>query len=374
MRAADAGRQTEGAADERAALADISRRGLLAGGGALIVSFSLLPAAGSRRMRGDAAAQLPGSLAAPTAGFLDAHRRPGHGHRLYRQGRIRPGHEDGDDPARGRRARSSIRRRSSSSPAIPALTPNEGYTAGSQSHAGQRHRDSHGGGADARDPDRRGSDEARRRRRTQLSWKTARSCAPDGAEHRLRRVGRRRGAACEAAAAIQAEGPEELTPLVGMPIAARRYPREGHRRRGLVQDLRLPGMVHARVVRPPSYGAQLRSVDAAQVEKMPGVLKVVRDGSYLAVIAEHEFQAITAMHALARSGAMGRAAEAARLIRRCLRMAADHAGADITVILDSRDHARARHAHASRRTITGRIRCTVRSARPAPSACSRTAS
>src|SRR5579863_7567094 len=59
-----------------------------------------------------------------------------------------------------------------------------------------------------------------------------------------------------------------------------------------VQDLRPDGMVHARVVRPPSYGAQLTSIDDAAVRKMPGVVKVVRDGSFLAVIAEREFQAI----------------------------------------------------------------------------------
>jgi CO/xanthine dehydrogenase Mo-binding subunit len=66
-----------------------------------------------------------------------------------------------------------------------------------------------------------------------------------------------------------------------------------------VQDLRLPGMVHARIVRPPSYGARLQSIDTSAVEKMPGVLKIVRDGSFLGVIAEREFQAITAMHVLA---------------------------------------------------------------------------
>ncbi len=65
-----------------------------------------------------------------------------------------------------------------------------------------------------------------------------------------------------------------------------------------VQDMRLPGMVHARVVRPPSYGATLSSVDSAAVEKMPGVLKVVRDGSFLAVVAQDEWQAIQAMRAL----------------------------------------------------------------------------
>ncbi|HUC50890.1 MAG TPA: molybdopterin cofactor-binding domain-containing protein [Xanthobacteraceae bacterium] len=66
-----------------------------------------------------------------------------------------------------------------------------------------------------------------------------------------------------------------------------------------VQDFRPDGLVHGRIVRPPSYGAVLQSADAAAVEKMPGVIKVVRDGSFLAVIAEREFQAIEAMRALA---------------------------------------------------------------------------
>jgi nicotinate dehydrogenase subunit B len=65
-----------------------------------------------------------------------------------------------------------------------------------------------------------------------------------------------------------------------------------------VQDLRMDGMAHARVVRPPRYGSRLIKVDAAPVEKMPGVIKVVRDGSYLAVVAEKEFQAIRAMRSL----------------------------------------------------------------------------
>lgn len=65
-----------------------------------------------------------------------------------------------------------------------------------------------------------------------------------------------------------------------------------------VHDLRPEGMVHARVVRPPRYGARLKSVDTGAVEKMPGVIKVVRDGSYLAVVAGKEFQAIRAMEAL----------------------------------------------------------------------------
>lgn len=66
-----------------------------------------------------------------------------------------------------------------------------------------------------------------------------------------------------------------------------------------VQDMRLPGMVHARIVRPPSYGAQLTECDTSAVEKLPGVVKIVRDGNFLAVVAEKEFQSIKAMNALA---------------------------------------------------------------------------
>jgi nicotinate dehydrogenase subunit B len=68
-----------------------------------------------------------------------------------------------------------------------------------------------------------------------------------------------------------------------------------------VQDIRLPGMLHARVVRPPGYGATLESADTAAVEKMPRVVKVIRDGSFLAVVAEREWTAIKAMRALAAS-------------------------------------------------------------------------
>ena len=70
-----------------------------------------------------------------------------------------------------------------------------------------------------------------------------------------------------------------------------------------VHDLRLPGMVHARVVRPPSYGARLAALDIANVERMPGFLKLVRDGSFVAVVAEREYQAVTAMRALAQAAA-----------------------------------------------------------------------
>jgi nicotinate dehydrogenase subunit B len=65
-----------------------------------------------------------------------------------------------------------------------------------------------------------------------------------------------------------------------------------------VQDMRLPGMLHGRVIRPPSYGAVLTGVDEAAIRAMPGVVSVVRNGSFLGVIALREEQAIAARNAL----------------------------------------------------------------------------
>ncbi|MEM7118580.1 MAG: molybdopterin cofactor-binding domain-containing protein [Chloroflexota bacterium] len=65
-----------------------------------------------------------------------------------------------------------------------------------------------------------------------------------------------------------------------------------------VHDLTLPDMVHGRVVRPPGYGARLVSVDETAVLQMSGILAVVRDGSFLGVVAEREEEAIWAQETL----------------------------------------------------------------------------
>jgi len=68
-----------------------------------------------------------------------------------------------------------------------------------------------------------------------------------------------------------------------------------------VQDMDLPEMVHGRVVRPPNTGARLVTVDDGPVGQMPGVIAVVRDGSFLAAIAEREEQAVEAREALGKT-------------------------------------------------------------------------
>ncbi len=55
-----------------------------------------------------------------------------------------------------------------------------------------------------------------------------------------------------------------------------------------IQDMKLPGMLHARVVRGPSFGTRIAVADA------PGV-KVIRDGAFTALVADTEWGVITAL-------------------------------------------------------------------------------
>ena len=62
-----------------------------------------------------------------------------------------------------------------------------------------------------------------------------------------------------------------------------------------IQDLRFPGMVHARVVRPPRYTSQLISLDDTGLKsEVSGIIKTVRKGSFVGVITEREYQAVKA--------------------------------------------------------------------------------
>jgi len=84
----------------------------------------------------------------------------------------------------------------------------------------------------------------------------------------------------------------QSTPRVDLPDKVFGLPR-------FIQDLVLPGMLYGQVVRPASRAARLVSVDDAAVCSMPGVVGVVRDGSFLGVLAEREEVAVKAAEALA---------------------------------------------------------------------------
>ena len=65
-----------------------------------------------------------------------------------------------------------------------------------------------------------------------------------------------------------------------------------------MQDFRVPGMLHGRVIRPPAIGATLQSVDDSSISGIAGVVKPVREGNFLGVVAENEWAAIKAAQQL----------------------------------------------------------------------------
>ena len=65
-----------------------------------------------------------------------------------------------------------------------------------------------------------------------------------------------------------------------------------------VHDLKLPGMLHARVVHPAALGAQLQRWDDAECRKIPGYVRAVRKKNFLAVVATDEWAAIRASTAI----------------------------------------------------------------------------
>jgi CO/xanthine dehydrogenase Mo-binding subunit len=65
-----------------------------------------------------------------------------------------------------------------------------------------------------------------------------------------------------------------------------------------VHNVRVPGMLHGRVVRPPTVGATLAGVDESSVRSLPGFVRVVVKGNFVGVVAEKPWQAIQAANAL----------------------------------------------------------------------------
>lgn len=64
-----------------------------------------------------------------------------------------------------------------------------------------------------------------------------------------------------------------------------------------MQDVRVPGMLHGRVIRPPAFGAKIESVDESSIKSIPDVT-VVREKDFLGVVAATEWNAIRAAQKL----------------------------------------------------------------------------
>jgi nicotinate dehydrogenase subunit B len=65
-----------------------------------------------------------------------------------------------------------------------------------------------------------------------------------------------------------------------------------------IQDFKLPGMLHGRIVRPSSMGAGLVSYDQTSINHIPGVVEVVRIGNFLGIVAQTEWSAVRAAQQL----------------------------------------------------------------------------
>jgi nicotinate dehydrogenase subunit B len=59
-------------------------------------------------------------------------------------------------------------------------------------------------------------------------------------------------------------------------------------------DVKVPGMVHGRSVKPPIPGSKLIGVDESSVKNLPGFIQVVTKGNYVGVVCQREEQAIQA--------------------------------------------------------------------------------
>jgi nicotinate dehydrogenase subunit B len=86
--------------------------------------------------------------------------------------------------------------------------------------------------------------------------------------------------------------------IVGKSIPRVDIPAKVTARFTYMQDFRVDGMLHGRVIRPLAIGANLESIDASSVTKISGVIKVVRERNFLGVIATTEWGAIQAAREL----------------------------------------------------------------------------
>jgi nicotinate dehydrogenase subunit B len=275
----------------------LDRRSVLAGGGALIVSFSLGGAFAQDQGASAPAPKPPGSLA--KAPHLDSWIRiDADGSITVFTGKVELG--QGFKTAFQQIAAEELDVPFASLKVVTAdtqRTANEGYTSGSHSM-----QDS-GTAIQNAAAQVRELLIAEAGKRFELPAENLRAengaiLAPDG-----RRIGYGQLVAAdmlhvEAQPSSKLKDPATFK-VMGQPVRRVDIPAKVTGGAAYVQDMRLPGMVHARMVRPPSYGAQLVDCDPSVVEKMPGVVKVVRDGNFLAVVARKEFLAIKAMDALA---------------------------------------------------------------------------
>jgi nicotinate dehydrogenase subunit B len=98
-------------------------------------------------------------------------------------------------------------------------------------------------------------------------------------------------------AAAPTKDPKDFK-FVGQPIARLDIPGKLTGQFTYMQDFRVPGMLHGRVIRPPAIGATLESVDESSIKHIPGIVKVVSEANFLGIVALEEWSAVRAAREL----------------------------------------------------------------------------
>ena len=99
----------------------------------------------------------------------------------------------------------------------------------------------------------------------------------------------------DAVGSARLKSPDQYT-IVGKPVPRIDIPDKATGRFSYIVDVRVPGMLHGRVIRPSPPGAKLLNVEGPQ--GLPGLIKVVRKGNFLGVVAGTQWEAIQAARKL----------------------------------------------------------------------------
>lgn len=177
-----------------------------------------------------------------------------------------------------------------------ALTPDQGHTSGSQSHPANFNNENLAqAAATARETLIRMASERLGVPADQLTAANGviRSSADPSARATYAELLAGRRFNLEVSPAARRKSPREWT-VLGQSIPRPDIPALVTGEFEFVHNVKLPEMLHGKVVRPPSPGATLASVDESSIADISGVVKVVVRRNFVGVVAEKPWQAIQA--------------------------------------------------------------------------------
>ena len=176
-----------------------------------------------------------------------------------------------------------------------ALTPNQGPTAGSSGvmRGGMELRQA---AATAREGLLALGAERLKKPLAELQLVNGAVLAPDGSKVSIAELVGERSFNLKMNPRAALRNPAQYT-LVGQSLPRPDIPAKVTGQHVYVHDLRLPGMLHGRVVRPPAVGARVLALDETSIGRLPGV-RVLRRNDFVAVVGEDEWAVLRAAREL----------------------------------------------------------------------------